>query len=123
MGDEADYHATGPGADGWAPDEEFEDDVLMTPSGPVSQREIDDLDSAEHSLGAPLPRAPREAIRRTIQSADRDMRICVHELARALEQYARKEYVPLYAGGAEFETAAIDMAEFILAERCSLKGR
>lgn len=114
----------------------------MTPSGPVSKSEIDEMDEADglgpfntwpfdgpdtwmsdEETDPILPPAPREPERRTIQSADPDLRICVHELARALEQYARKQYVPLYQGTAEFETAAIDMTEFILDERCQLKGR
>ena len=70
-----------------------------------------------------LPPAPREPRRVVMQSADPDYRICVHELARTLEQYARKQYVPLYEGEADFETAASEMLEFILAERCSRKGR
>lgn len=105
-------------------------DVIMTPSGPVSKGELAEMDYFDREPGGDpsstteirLPRSPRVPVRRTIQSADPDLRICVHELARALEQYARKQYVPLYAGTAEFETAAIDMSEFILAERCQLKG-
>ena len=64
----------------------------------------------------------REPARTGLQSADPVLSTCVHEIARALEEFARKQPVPLYATEAEFETAAISIAEKLGAEKCQLKG-
>jgi len=84
----------------------------------------DDPDFALDEIEAnPRRVSPLREPRRTgLQSSDPVLSICVHELARALEEFARKQYVVLYAGDAEFETAAIEIAEKLSAYKCQLKG-
>lgn len=69
-----------------------------------------------------LPPARREPTRTEFQSSDPTLRTCVHEIARALEQLVTKEYVPLFQSTAEFETAAVRLAEMLHAEKCPLRG-
>jgi hypothetical protein len=68
----------------------------------------------------PPVRRPR---RTAVQTSDPTLRICVHELARALEEYARKQYVPLFGTESEFEVAAEEIARLMHADgqRCPLK--
>lgn len=55
------------------------------------------------------------------QSADFPFTVCVHQLARAMEEYARKTYVPITGVSADFETAANVVAELIGLEDCPLR--
>lgn len=66
--------------------------------------------------------AARQPQRTGLQSSDPVLSTCVHEIARALEEFARKQPVPLYATEAEFEAAAVSIAEKLGAEKCQLKG-
>lgn len=68
-----------------------------------------------------LPPA-KEPARTGLQSADPVLSTCVHELARALEEYARKQYVALFAGDIEFETAAIEISKLLHVEKCPVKN-
>lgn len=56
------------------------------------------------------------------QSSDPRLVTCVHEIARALEEFAVKEYVPLFNTTAEFENAALEIVEKLHVERCPLKS-
>jgi len=76
----------------------------------------------EIEVNPPRVSSLREPRRTGLQSSDPALSICVHELARALEEFARKQYVALYQGDAEFETAAIEIAEKLGAYKCQLKG-
>jgi hypothetical protein len=69
-----------------------------------------------------LPAAPKQPTRALTSSADVRLIVCVHELARALEEYITKEETPLYGGSIEWETAAIEIAELMTAEKCVLKS-
>lgn len=103
----------------WAPEGDIE------PDGAFSYTDSAwDTVTAEvpQTVSIQLPKAPRGPRVAAMQSADPDFRICVHELARALEEYATKEPVPLYGGAIEFDTAAIQMFDLMRVERCGLKG-
>lgn len=69
-----------------------------------------------------LPAAKPQPRRTGLQSSDPVLSTCVHEIARALEEFAKKQYVPILATEAEFEDAAIQIAEKLGAEKCPLRG-
>lgn len=72
-----------------------------------------------------LPKAPKEPVTARIESFDREVVVCAHELARALEEFATKEPVQLFGTTNEFERAALLLLDLIHPEgtRCPLKGR
>lgn len=69
-----------------------------------------------------LPAAAPAPETHTVLSADVVFRTCIHELARALEQLTSREEIPLYQTAIEFEEAAVKMADFLGAQKCTLKG-
>jgi len=83
-----------------------------------------DEDDGELLIDKPLrlPRIPVAPERRSLESFDRERVICVHELARAMEEYATKEPVQLYGGSIEFHEAAQAVLEIAHFEKCGLKG-
>lgn len=72
---------------------------------------------------ARLSKARTAPERRTLESMDRENSICIHELARAMEEFATKEPVQLYGGSVEFEEAARAVLGLAHKHRCGLKGR
>lgn len=125
--------------DGYTDDEvraELEDFPEAAPDdyvGPLAENDgdflnwppdYDDPDAlSAAALTRRLPPAPRAPERRSLESFDRERVTCVHELARALEEFSTKEPVPLFGTQAEFDEAAIAIVELMGAQRCPLKGR
>lgn len=98
-------------------------DPLFDPDFVRDDINRDGISLEEATVLARLRVSPLREPRRTgLQSSDPVLSVCVHELARALEEFARKQYVAIYAGDAEFETAAIEIAEKLSAYKCQLKG-